>query len=54
MRKTVHDRDSLRRSDLAAAGWLRFSITAGALQRGDDRVFDRVARAIAERSEVQK
>jgi very-short-patch-repair endonuclease len=50
MRKTVHDRDSLRRNDLAAAGWLRFSITAGAVQRRDDRVFAQVARAIAERS----
>jgi very-short-patch-repair endonuclease len=50
MRKAVHDNDSVRRNDLTAAGWLRFSITAGALQQRDDRVFHQVAAAIAQRS----
>lgn len=49
MRKTVHDRDSARHNDLADAGWRRFSITAGALQRGDDRAFRQVARALSKR-----
>jgi hypothetical protein len=49
MRKRVHDSDSVRRNDFLDAGWLRFGITAAALQRRDDRVFRQVARAIAAR-----
>jgi very-short-patch-repair endonuclease len=47
MRKTVHDYDSMRRNDFTSAGWLRFGLTAAALQRRDDRTFRQVARAIA-------
>ena len=36
--------------DFMDAGWLRFGITAPALQRRDDRSFAQVARAIARRS----
>jgi hypothetical protein len=50
MRRKVHDHDSGRRNDLTSAGWLRFGITAAALQSGDDRVFHQVAKAIARRA----
>jgi very-short-patch-repair endonuclease len=49
MRRRVHDYDSLRRNDFTSAGWLRFGLTAAALQRRDDRAFRQVARAIAAR-----
>jgi very-short-patch-repair endonuclease len=49
MRKRVHDYDSMRRNDFTSAGWLRFGLTAAALQRRDARAFHQVARAIAAR-----
>jgi hypothetical protein len=49
MRKRVHDYDTGRRNDFTAAGWLRFGITASALQNRDDRTFRQVARAIERR-----
>jgi very-short-patch-repair endonuclease len=49
MRKAVHDYDAVRRNDFNAAGWLRFTVTASALQRRDARVFRQVAKAIAQR-----
>jgi hypothetical protein len=52
MRKRVHDNDSNRRNDFTSAHWLRFGITATALQRRDDRTFRQVAAAIAERAEL--
>ena len=48
MRRSVHDYDAVRRNDLQAAGWRRFTITAAALRRGDDRVFRQVGRVLAE------
>jgi hypothetical protein len=47
MRKRVHDYDSKRRNDFTGAGWLRFGITAAALQSRDGRAFRQVARALA-------
>ena len=47
MRKRVHDYDSKRRNDFTSAGWLRFGITAAALQSRDGRAFRQVARALA-------
>jgi hypothetical protein len=49
MRKAVHDYDTGRRNNFTDAGWLRFGITATALQRSDDRTFHQVARAISRR-----
>ena len=49
MRRTVHDYDTCRRNDFALAGWLRFGVTAQQLNRGDDRTFRQVARALASR-----
>ena len=49
MRRRVHDYDTGRRNDFLDAGWKRFGITAAALKRHDDRVFQQVARAIAAR-----
>ena len=49
MRRVVHDHDSVRRNDFVDARWLRFGVTAVALQSGDDRTFAQVARAIARR-----
>lgn len=49
MRRRVHDSDTARRNDFTDAGWLRFGITASALQHRDDRAFRQVARAIARR-----
>jgi hypothetical protein len=47
MRRSVHDYDTGRRNDFIDADWRRFGITAVALQRGDDRVFRQIARAIS-------
>jgi hypothetical protein len=49
MRRRVHDHDSIRRDDLTSAGCLRYSVTADALRRGDDRVFRQVAAEITRR-----
>jgi very-short-patch-repair endonuclease len=50
MRRRVHDSDTTRRNDFTSAHWLRFGITAAALNSRDDRAFDQVARAIERRS----
>ena len=51
MRRSVHDYDATRRNDFTSVGWLRFGITASALNRRDDRTFAQVARAIERRTQ---
>jgi very-short-patch-repair endonuclease len=46
MRRHVHDHDSRRRNDLAAAGWTRFGITSTDARRTDAKVFRQVAQAL--------
>jgi hypothetical protein len=45
MRRRVHDYDSRRRNDLAAAGWTRFGITATDVLT-DTRAFHQVEKAL--------